>query len=70
MRKLNAPIDAILLDPSSNPKSESALSASCLEYDPSMPNKFLVGTRQGEYTSFVLIVFHLKIKLIANFQVL
>ncbi|XP_046653741.1 dynein intermediate chain 3, ciliary-like [Daphnia pulicaria] len=47
MRKLNAPIDAILLDPSSNPRSESALSASCLEYDPSMPNKFLVGTRQG-----------------------
>jgi dynein intermediate chain 2 len=48
MRKLNAPIDAILLDPSSNPRSESALSASCLEYDPSMPNKFLVGTRQGK----------------------
>ena len=68
MRKLNAPIDVILLDPSSNPKSESALSASCLEYDPSMPNKFLVGTRQGEYSSFVLIAFHLKLNWLPIFR--
>ncbi|EFX81071.1 hypothetical protein DAPPUDRAFT_50370, partial [Daphnia pulex] len=47
MRKLNAPIDALLLEPSSIPRSESVLSATCLEYDPSTPNKFLVGTRQG-----------------------
>ncbi|XP_046462829.1 dynein intermediate chain 3, ciliary-like [Daphnia pulex] len=39
MRKLNAPIDALLLEPSSIPRSESALSATCLEYDPSMPNR-------------------------------
>ncbi|KAI9556247.1 hypothetical protein GHT06_018821 [Daphnia sinensis] len=47
MRKLNAPIDALVLDPSATPRPENALSACCLEYDPSMPNKFLVGTRQG-----------------------
>lgn len=48
MRKLSAPIDALVLDPSPTPRVECALSACCLEYDPSMPNKFLVGTRQGK----------------------
>ena len=48
MRKLNSPIDALVLDPSPVPRVECALSASCLEYDPSMPNKFLVGTSQGK----------------------
>ena len=45
MRKLSAPIDVLYLDPEQNP--DSALSAICMEYDPSMPNKFLVGTQQG-----------------------
>lgn len=47
MRKLTAPIDTLVLDPSGNPRIECSMAAACLEYDPSMPNKFLVGTHQG-----------------------
>ena len=50
MRKLSAPVDSLVLDfeRSNEPNIETALSASCMEYDPSMPNKFLVGTDQGK----------------------
>jgi len=48
MRKLSAPIDVLYLDPEQNP--DCSLSASCMEYDPSMPNKFLIGTQQGDIT--------------------
>jgi dynein intermediate chain 2 len=62
MRKLNAPIDALLLEPSSIPRSESALSATCLEYDPSMPNRAKqIPSWHTSRCSF-LNSFHLKIK--------
>ena len=48
MRKMTAPIDTMILDSNSvNPPRLDTMAASCLEYDPSMPNKFLVGTQQG-----------------------
>ena len=48
---MSVPLDALIIDPSRNaePTLESALPACCMECDPSMPNKFLIGTRQGIY---------------------
>ena len=50
MRKMTAPIDTMVLEYSGS-SNQATMSASCLEYDPSMPNKFLVGTQQGNNLS-------------------
>ncbi|CAL4127875.1 unnamed protein product, partial [Meganyctiphanes norvegica] len=51
-RKLSAPTDKLLLDPSVKEESDggcsSCLSAICLEYEPTMPTKFMVATEQGK----------------------
>ena len=58
MRKLSTPLDALILDfeRTNEPTLEKAMSASCMEYDPSMPNKFLTGTDQGQFLLFRVFI--------------
>lgn len=47
MRKLSEPTERLVLDPGREGNLDRALGAISLEYEPTMPTKFLVGTEQG-----------------------
>ncbi|KAK7901799.1 hypothetical protein WMY93_018568 [Mugilogobius chulae] len=47
VRKLSEPTESLVLDPSREGNMERALGAISLEYEPTMPTKFMVGTEQG-----------------------
>lgn len=47
-RKLQDPIETIVLDPERKGDVKNALGAMSLEYEPTMPTKFMVGTEQGQ----------------------
>lgn len=46
-RKLSEPVEELILDPTKQLNPNAALGAICLEYEPTMPTKFMVGTEQG-----------------------
>jgi dynein intermediate chain 2 len=46
-RKLSEPVEELILDITKQLDLNSALGAICLEYEPTMPTKFMVGTEQG-----------------------
>ena len=58
IRKPNEPTELLILDPiknESNQTLQNAHGASCLEFEPSIPTKFMVGTDRGKpYILFVL----------------
>ncbi|XP_067145077.1 dynein intermediate chain 3, ciliary-like [Centruroides vittatus] len=49
IRKLNEPTEVLILDPRKGikPCRKSAYRARCLEYDPTIPTKFMIGTEEG-----------------------
>jgi len=47
VRKLGEPTEKLILDPSKNNNFENAVGAYALEYESTMPTKFMVGTEQG-----------------------
>ncbi|KAJ0005286.1 hypothetical protein NQD34_011500 [Periophthalmus magnuspinnatus] len=47
VRRLTEPTERLVLDPGREGNMERALGALCLEYEPTMPTKFMVGTEQG-----------------------
>ncbi|NXY00116.1 DNAI2 protein, partial [Centropus bengalensis] len=51
IRKLSEPTERLLLDITRSGLREKALGASSLEFEPTMPNDFLVGTEQGTIIS-------------------
>lgn len=50
-RKLGEPTEKLVLDPSRKLNIENALGGISLEYEPTMPTKFMVGTEQGQIIS-------------------
>ncbi|XP_035695576.1 dynein intermediate chain 3, ciliary-like [Branchiostoma floridae] len=46
-RKLGEPTEKLILDPTKKMNIDNALGAISLEYEPTMPTKFMVGTEQG-----------------------
>ncbi|XP_064216038.1 dynein intermediate chain 3, ciliary isoform X2 [Tribolium castaneum] len=51
-RKLSEPTETLILDISKDDQSmTNALGASCLEYEPTIPTRFMVGTEQGKVIS-------------------
>ena len=52
-RQPQNPTDSLILDPTKDedPSIHRALTATCLEQEPSMPTKFMVGTEQGYVVS-------------------
>ncbi|XP_044269333.1 dynein intermediate chain 3, ciliary [Tribolium madens] len=51
-RKLTEPTETLILDISKDDQSmTNALGASCLEYEPTIPTRFMVGTEQGKVIS-------------------
>ena len=51
IRKPNEPTELLILDPiknESNQTLQNAHGASCLEFEPSIPTKFMVGTDRGK----------------------
>ncbi|XP_029370619.1 dynein intermediate chain 3, ciliary [Echeneis naucrates] len=51
VRKLSEPTDCLVLDPGKEGNLDRALGAVSLEFEPTMPTKFLVGTEQGVVVS-------------------
>ncbi|XP_004564470.3 dynein axonemal intermediate chain 2 isoform X1 [Maylandia zebra] len=47
VRKLAEPTECLVLDPSREGNLDQALGATSLEFEPTMPTKFMVGTEQG-----------------------
>ncbi|XP_072208070.1 dynein axonemal intermediate chain 2 [Excalfactoria chinensis] len=47
IRKLSEPTEVLVLDITRKEQLENALGASTLEFEPTMPTKFMVGTEQG-----------------------
>ncbi|XP_060796151.1 dynein axonemal intermediate chain 2 [Neoarius graeffei] len=47
VRKMTEPTETLVLDPSKKGNLENALGAISLEFEPTMPTKFMVGTEQG-----------------------
>ncbi|XP_030631557.1 dynein intermediate chain 3, ciliary, partial [Chanos chanos] len=47
IRKMNEPTERLVLDPSKKGKLDNALGAISLEFETTMPTKFMVGTEQG-----------------------
>ncbi|KAF4084935.1 hypothetical protein AMELA_G00111730 [Ameiurus melas] len=47
VRKMSEPTERLVLDPSKKGKLENALGAISLEFETTMPTKFMVGTEQG-----------------------
>ncbi|CAF3700183.1 unnamed protein product [Rotaria sp. Silwood1] len=50
-RKLSEPVETLILDIEKKGRLENALGAMSLEYEPTMPTKFMVGTEQGRIVS-------------------
>lgn len=50
IRKFTEPTEILILDPSKEGANEIQLAhgASCLEYEPTIPTKFMVGTDRGK----------------------
>ncbi|XP_027891450.1 dynein intermediate chain 3, ciliary [Xiphophorus couchianus] len=51
VRKLSEPTERLVLDPSREGNLDRALGAISLEFEPTMPTKFMVGTEQGMVVS-------------------
>uniref|UniRef100_A0A087XWB9 Dynein, axonemal, intermediate chain 2b n=1 Tax=Poecilia formosa TaxID=48698 RepID=A0A087XWB9_POEFO len=51
VRKLSEPTERLVLDPSREGNLDQALGAISLEFEPTMPTKFMVGTEQGMVVS-------------------
>ncbi|XP_039265047.1 dynein intermediate chain 3, ciliary-like [Styela clava] len=51
IRKLGEPTEKLVLDPTRKLNIENALGGIALEYEPTMPTKFMVGTEQGQIVS-------------------
>lgn len=51
IRKLGEPTEKLILDPSRKLNIENALGGISLEFEPTMPTKFMVGTEQGQIIS-------------------
>ena len=52
IRKYNEPTEVMILDPVKNEANQclqNAHGASCLEFEPSIPTKFMVGTDRGKF---------------------
>ncbi|XP_071770928.2 dynein axonemal intermediate chain 2-like [Centroberyx gerrardi] len=47
IRKMSEPTERLVLDPSKEGNLDNALGAISLEFEPTMPTKFMVGTEQG-----------------------
>ncbi|KAL4648624.1 dynein intermediate chain 2, axonemal-like [Arapaima gigas] len=47
IRNMNEPTERLVLDPSKKENLDNALTAVCLEFETTMPTKFMVGTEQG-----------------------
>ncbi|XP_064423465.1 dynein axonemal intermediate chain 2 [Latimeria chalumnae] len=47
IRKMNEPTEKLVLDPSKRGNLDNALGAISLEFEPTMPTKFMVGTEEG-----------------------
>ncbi|KAJ8246276.1 hypothetical protein GJAV_G00265790 [Gymnothorax javanicus] len=47
IRKLSEPTEKLILDPNKKGNLDNALGAISLEFEPTMPTKFMVGTEQG-----------------------
>ena len=52
LRKFSEPVEVLILDPckEGTPDLERAHGSSCLEFEPTVPTKFMVGTDRGETT--------------------
>ncbi|CAF1270672.1 unnamed protein product [Rotaria magnacalcarata] len=50
-RKLSEPVETLILDIEKKGRLENALGAMSLEYEPTLPTKFMVGTEQGRIIS-------------------
>ncbi|CAF0850563.1 unnamed protein product [Adineta steineri] len=50
-KKLSEPVDTLILDIEKKGRLENALGAMTLEYEPTIPTKFMVGTEQGRIIS-------------------
>ncbi|CAF0762156.1 unnamed protein product [Didymodactylos carnosus] len=50
-KKLTEPVETLILDVEKKGRLESALGAMSLEYEPTIPTKFMVGTEQGRIIS-------------------
>ena len=50
LRKFSEPVEVLILDPckEGTPDLERAHGSSCLEFEPTVPTKFMVGTDRGE----------------------
>ncbi|KAM6951521.1 dynein axonemal intermediate chain 2 [Aplochiton taeniatus] len=51
IRKMSEPTERLVLDPSKKGNLENALGAISLEFETTMPTKFMVGTEQGQVVS-------------------
>jgi len=47
MRRMESPIEKLILDPTKSLDPTKALGAMTLEYEPTIPTRFMVGTEQG-----------------------
>jgi len=50
-RKMQEPLETLILDPEKKGDIKNALGAMVLEYEPTMPTKFMIGTEQGSIMS-------------------
>ncbi|CAM9437147.1 unnamed protein product [Lampetra fluviatilis] len=51
VRRMTEPMERLALDPAKKGDLDNAMGATCLEFEPTMPTKFMVGTEQGMVVS-------------------